>query len=78
MLRFMMQVDDLVPEDVRERADELIDTVKADPTLLAILLAVGVATLALFVWGVTKQVFRAAIFAGLASVGVWYWYFNVR
>jgi hypothetical protein len=78
MFRFMMQVDDLVPEDVRERADELIDTVKADPTLLAILLAVGVATLALFVWGVTKQVFRAAIFAGLASAGVWYWYFNVR
>ncbi len=78
MLRFMMQVDDLVPEDVRERADEIIDTVKADPTLLAILIAVGVATLALFVWGLTKQVFRAAIFAGLASVGVWYWYFNVR
>ncbi len=78
MFRFMMQVDDLVPEDVRERADELIDTVKADPTLLAILLAVGVATLALFVWGVTKQVFRAAIFAGLASAGVWYWYFNIQ
>lgn len=78
MLRFMMQVDDLVPEDVRERADEIIDTVKADPTLLAILIAVGVATLALFVWGLTKQVFRAAIFAGLASVGVWYWYFNIR
>ncbi len=78
MLRLLLQVDELVPEDVRERADEIIDTVKADPTLLAILLAVGVATLALFVWGMTKQVFKAAIFAGLASAGVWYWYFNIR
>ncbi|MCH7583559.1 MAG: hypothetical protein IH941_00175 [Acidobacteria bacterium] len=78
MLRFFRQVDELVPEDVRERADEIIETVKADPTLLAILVAIGVATLALFVWGLTKQVFRAAIFAGLASAGVWYWYFNIR
>ncbi len=78
MLRLFRQVDELVPEDVRERADEIIETVKADPTLLAILVAIGVATLALFVWGLTKQVFRAAIFAGLASAGVWYWYFNIR
>ncbi len=78
MLRLLMQVDELVPEDVRDRADEIIDTVKADPTLLAVLIAVGVATLALFVWGLTKQVFKATLFAGLASAGVWYWYFNVR
>jgi hypothetical protein len=78
MLRLFMQVDELVPEDVRDRADEIIDTVKADPALLAVLVAVGVATLALFVWGLTKQVFKAALFAGLASAGVWYWYFNVK
>lgn len=78
MLRLLMQADELVPEDVRDRADEIIDSVKADPTLLAVLVAVGVATLALFVWGLTKQVFKAALFAGLASAGVWYWYFNVR
>ena len=47
-------------------------------TLLAVLVAVGVATLALFVWGLTKQVFKATLFAGLASAGVWYWYFNVK
>ena len=78
MLHFLAQVDELVPEDVRERADEIIETVKADPTLLAALIAVGVATLALFAWGLTKQLFRAAFFAGLASAGVWYWYFNIR
>lgn len=78
MLRFAYQVDTLVPDEVKDRADDIIQTVKADPTLLTILIVVGVVTLGLFVWGMTKQVFKAALFAGLASAGVWYWYFNVR
>lgn len=78
MLRLLMQTEELIPEDVRDRADEIIDTVKADPTLLAILVVVGLLTFGIFVWGITKQVFKAAIFAGLASAGIWYWYFNVR
>jgi hypothetical protein len=73
-----MQTDELIPEDVRVRADEIIETVKADPTLLAILVVVGVLTLGIFLWGITKQVFKAALFAGLASAGTWYWYFNIR
>ena len=76
MLRFLMQVE--VPEDIQERANQIIDTVKADPTLLAVLIGAGVLTAALFVWGIVRQFFKAAIFAGLASAGVWYWYFNVR
>lgn len=67
-----------VPEDIRDRADEIIDTVKADPTLLAILIGVGVLTAAIFVWGIARQFFKAALFAGLASAGIWYWYFNIR
>jgi hypothetical protein len=78
MLRLLMQTEELIPEDVRERADEIIDTVKADPTLLAILVVVGILTLGIFLWGITKQVFKAALFAGLASAGIWYWYFNIR
>lgn len=78
MLRFAYQVDTLVPDEVKDRADDIIQTVKADPTLLTILIVVGVVTLGLFVWGMTKQVFKAALFAGLASAGVWYWYFKVR
>jgi hypothetical protein len=78
MLRVLLQADELIPEDLRDRADEIIETVKADPTLLAILIGVGVLTAAVFVWGIVRQFFKAAIFAGLASAGVWYWYFNVR
>jgi hypothetical protein len=78
MLRLLFQADELVPEDIRERADEIIETVKADPTLLAILIGVGVLTAGIFVWGMMRQVFKAALFAGLASAGIWYWYFNIR
>jgi hypothetical protein len=72
----IMQVE--VPEDIQERASQIIDTVKADPTLLAILVIVGILTAAIFVWGMVRQVFKAALFAGLASAGIWYWYFNIR
>jgi hypothetical protein len=78
MLQLLLQADELIPDDVRDRADEIIETVKADPTLLAILIGIGVLTAGLFVWGIVRQFFKAALFAGLASAGVWYWYFNVR
>jgi Flp pilus assembly pilin Flp len=84
MLRFLQ-----ISDDVRERADELteqvgdqlgqiVDQAKADPALLAILIAVGVITAIVFLWGVVKQVFKAALVAGLLSAGAWYWYFNIR
>jgi hypothetical protein len=69
---------DRVPDGVREQAGQIVDEVKANPTLAAILIGVGVLTALLFVWGIFKQFFRAAIFAGLASAGAWYWYFNIR
>jgi len=74
MLWLLLQTGD----DVRERADEIFETVKADPTLLAILIGVGIITAAIFVWGLVRQVFKAALFAGLASAGVWFWYFNIQ
>jgi hypothetical protein len=69
---------DRVPEGVREQAAQIVEDVKANPTLAAILIGVGVLTALLFVWGIVKQFFKAAIFAGLASAGAWYWYFNIR
>lgn len=74
MLSFFLQTDELVPEQV----GEVIEAAKADPALAAALIAAGVATLAFFVWGMTKQLFKAALFAGLASAGIWYWYFNIK
>ena len=69
---------DRVPEGVREQAAQIVEEIEANPTLAAILIGVGVLTALLFVWGIVKQFFKAAIFAGLASAGAWYWYFNIR
>ena len=72
------EIVDRIPDDIRERGTEIVDTVKANPTLLTVLVVVGILTALLFVWGVVKQIFKAALFGGLASAAVWYWYFNVR
>ena len=57
---------------------EIIDTVKANPVLLAVLIGVGVFTAGIFLFGIVKQTMKAAIFGGLLSFGAWYWYFNIR
>jgi hypothetical protein len=72
MLWFILQTE--VPEQV----GEVIDAAKEDPVLAGILVAVGFATLGIFFWGLVKQLFKAAFFAGSASAGVWFWYFNIR
>ena len=72
------EIVDRIPDDIRERSTEIVDTVKANPTLLTILVVVGILTALLFVWGVVRQIFKAALFGGLASAAVWYWYFNIR
>lgn len=64
--------------DLPERAAQVVNEVKANPVLLAILIGIGVITAAIFLLGIVKQAFKAAVFGGLLSVGAWYWYFNVR
>jgi len=83
VIRFLFQtvpeqIVDRIPTDLRDRADEVIDEVQANPALLAVLIAVGVVSGLIFLWGVVKQFFKAALFAALASAGAWYWYFNIR
>jgi hypothetical protein len=72
------EIIDRVPEELRDRADEIVGEVSANPVLLAMLVIAGVLTVIMFVWGVTKQAFKAAAFAALAGAGVWYWYFSIR
>jgi hypothetical protein len=58
--------------------EELVEAAKADPVLLGVLIGVGVLAALFFVFGIFKQFFKTAVFAGLLSAGVWYWYFNIR
>jgi hypothetical protein len=67
-----------IPDDLRNRADEIVAEVQANPALLGILVVVGVVSAIIFFWGVVKQFFKAALFAGFASAAAWYWFFNLR
>ena len=69
---------DRVPDEVRDKADEIVTTVKDNPQLAAMLAGVGVLTAALFVWGVVKQTVKAAVFGGVLSAGAWIWYFSLQ
>lgn len=70
-------VADRIDEYV-EQGKEIIEAAKTDPAVLGVLIGVGVLTAGVFLWGLTKQVFKAALVAGVLSVGVWIWYFNIR
>jgi hypothetical protein len=63
---------------VPSNAGEIVDTVKANPVLLGLLIVIGLLTAFLFFWGIFRQTIKLAIFAGALSVGAWYWYFNIR
>jgi len=84
MLHLLQVTDTLVEqgedllEQGKETVNQIVEAAKADPVLLAVLIGVGVLAAGVFVWGIVKQFFKAAIFAGLLSAGVWYWYFNIR
>ena len=68
-------VEDLLPQvDI----DGAVETVKAEPLLLAILIGVGVLAVGVFFWGIVKQLFKAAFIAGVLGAAAWIWYFNIR
>ena len=73
MRGFLQVTDTLV-----ERGEELIEAAKADPVLAGVLIGVGVLTALIFVVGLGKQAFKAALVGAILSAGTWYWYFNIR
>lgn len=73
-MRFLLAQIPTIPEI----AAQIVDQVKANPQLLAILIGVGVLTAVLFVWGIMKHAIKATIIGGILSVGAWFWYFNIR
>ena len=76
MLRLLQVTDEI--DELKEKGQELLETAKANPALLKILIVIGVFTAVLFFWGVARQALKAAVIGGLLSVGAWYWYFNIR
>ncbi len=69
---------DRLPDQVKDKAGDIVEQVKANPVLMWILVGVGALAALVFVIGIIKHAFKAALLAGLLSVGAWYWYFNIR
>jgi uncharacterized BrkB/YihY/UPF0761 family membrane protein len=67
-----------IPQDLQERTEEIVDTVKANPALMWTLVGVGVLTALVFVIGIMKSAFKAAFLGAVLSVAAWVWYFNIR
>jgi hypothetical protein len=74
----MLRVLQTLPDDVVERTDEIVETVKANPVLLGVLAVIGAITAVIFLFGVVRQAFKAAMIGGLLSAAAWYWYFSIR
>jgi len=84
MLRLLQVPDTLVErgeelfEQGKETVTDFVETAKANPALLKILVVIGVFTAVLFFWGVAKQAVKAAVIGAVLSAGAWYWYFNIQ
>lgn len=78
MRYLLLQLAQTIPQDLQERADEIVDTVKANPALMWTLVGVGIFTALVFVIGIMKSAFKAAFLGAVLSVAAWVWYFNIR
>jgi hypothetical protein len=75
MLALLYQIAQNVPEEVQETARDIAQRFRDDPAFMWTLVAIGVITAGVFIWGVVKQTFKAAIVAALLCVGAWTWFF---
>lgn len=78
MLYLLSRLAQTVPQDIQDRADQIVDQVKANPKLMWALIGVGAFTALVFVFGIIKHAFKAAFLGAVLSVAAWVWYFNIR
>ncbi|MFH1331473.1 MAG: hypothetical protein ABIJ48_12615 [Actinomycetota bacterium] len=78
MLYLLSRLAQTVPQDIQDRADQIVEQVKANPTLMWTLVGVGAFTALVFVFGIFKHAFKAAFLGAVLSVAAWVWYFNIR
>ena len=77
MLRLLYQTGELVdqlPGEIKQG----IETVKANPTLMWVLVGIGALTALIFVFGIIRHAIKAAVIGAVLSVAAWIWYFNIR
>jgi hypothetical protein len=67
-----------IPPEIQERTQEIVEQVKANPTLKWTLVGVGAFCALVFVFGIIKSAFKAAFLFAVLSAAAWIWYFNIR
>ena len=75
MLALFYQFAQNVPDEVQETARDIAQRFREDPAFMWTLVAIGVITAIVFIWGMFKQTFKAAIVGALLCAGAWYWFF---
>jgi uncharacterized membrane protein len=65
-------------ERLPQNVQEGLETVKANPVLMWTLVGVGAVTALVFIIGLMKSAFKAAILGALLSAAAWIWYFKIR
>jgi hypothetical protein len=78
MRNLIFWIAQTIPQDLQERGEEIVETVKANPGLMWTLVGVGVITALIFVLGIIKHAVKAAVIGAVLSVAAWIWYFNIR
>ena len=57
--------------------EEIVEQINSNPQLKWALLGIGAFCALVFLFGIVKHFFKAAILFAILSVGAWIWYFNV-
>ena len=77
MLRLLYQTGELV-DQLPGEIQQGIETVKANPTLMWVLVGIGALTALIFVFGIIRHAIKAGVIGAVLSVAAWIWYFNIR
>ncbi len=78
MRNLIFWIAQTIPQDIQEHVDEARDLVNSNPQLKWTLIGIGAFCALVFVFGIIKHAFKAAVLFAILSVAAWIWYFNIR
>ena len=78
MLKVFVRLAQAVTPTLPEQGEEIIQQINSNPQLKWTLIGIGAFCALVFVFGIIKHAFKAAILFAVLSVAAWIWYFNIR
>jgi hypothetical protein len=77
MLNLIVRLAQTIPPNIQEQGEEIVEKINSNPPLKWALLGIGAFCALVFLFGILKHAFKAALLFAILSVGAWVWYFNV-